>query len=316
MKRCIFIICLLLIGSTFVACGNERGNGVKLSAPFFDSTDDQGNHVVLKEKPKRIVSTSLGIDEVLIELTDESQIAALSWYAHDELMTCIAPRAKKYKHLQRNIEAIMSCHPDLVIVTNDSTQSPAFVQGLKDVGLTVFVSNNPEKIDDILNRIKCIGKLIGREDEAEALNKKLDEILKQVDEKVGKIPEDKKPVIIAFGYTGAFGKKGGLFDSMCERAGVKNGAAILGKVTGVPISKERVLLLNPDIIFLPTWEKEKNQASEFKESLLNDPAYQNVKAIREKRLLEISDKYRYSASQYAVFGVEVIARAVYPKLFK
>ena len=48
---------------------------------------------------------------------------------------------------------------------------------------------------------------------------------------------------------------------------------------------------------------------------MNDPAYKNVKAVQNRQLKFVSDKYRYVASQHIVDAVEKIARTIYPEFF-
>ena len=47
----------------------------------------------------------------------------------------------------------------------------------------------------------------------------------------------------------------------------------------------------------------------------NDPAYRNVKAVKNDQIKFVSDKYRYVASQHVVEAIEAIAKAIYPELF-
>ena len=50
-------------------------------------------------------------------------------------------------------------------------------------------------------------------------------------------------------------------------------------------------------------------------AVMNDPAYRDVKAVRNKQIKFVSDKYRYVASQHIVDAIENIAHAVYPEIF-
>ena len=66
-------------------------------------------------------------------------------------------------------------------------------------------------------------------------------------------PEDEKTVL-AFTFTGLMGKKGGLFDNMLGLAHIKNGLAEINlNGENQIINKEQVIAVNPDIIFVPTW---------------------------------------------------------------
>ena len=53
----------------------------------------------------------------------------------------------------------------------------------------------------------------------------------------------------------------------------------------------------------------------FARELMEDPAYRNVKAVKNRKMVYVSDRYRYVASHHIVDAVENIAYAVYPELF-
>lgn len=315
MRRSLILFIFLMIVLLFTACKSSKDGDKSAEKIFFEGRDDSGTLIVLKNKPERIVSTSLGIDEILLEIADSEQIAALTWSSHDEKMSCSAAKAKKYKRLQRSVEGVAACKPDLVIASGNSGTSVEYIQSLRDLGMTVYITNLPRTEEDVKNRIISLGKAIGQKKRAEKLLKDINECLARVDEKVKNISEDKQAVIIAYGYEGPMGYPGGMFDNMCKRAKIRNGAAILDKPRFGTVPKERVIALNPDFIFLPIWETEANQAARFEKALLEDPALQTLKAIKERKLLKIPDAYRYSCSQYAIFGIEVMAKAVYPELF-
>lgn len=121
--------------------------------------------------------------------------------------------------------------------------------------------------------------------------------------------------------TSAMGRRGDLLDSMLTMAHVINGAAIVADENksehGMPaISKEQVVRINPDIFMLPTWNyNNKQDVQGYAYAVMNDPAYRDVKAVRNKQIKFVSDKYRYVASQHIVDAIENIAHAVYPEIF-
>ena len=112
-----------------------------------------------------------------------------------------------------------------------------------------------------------------------------------------------------------------MLDSMLMMAHVINCAAIVADENksehGMPaISKEQVVRINPDIFMLPTWNyNNKQDVQSYAYAVMNDPAYRDVKAVRNKQIKFVSDKYRYVASQHIVDAIENIAHAVYPEIF-
>ena len=67
----------------------------------------------------------------------------------------------------------------------------------------------------------------------------------------------------------------------------------------------------------PTWNYDNRQDIEgYLSRVQNDPAYKDVKAIKNNQIKFVSDKYRYVASHHIVDAVENFAKTVYPKYFR
>lgn len=97
---------------------------------------------------------------------------------------------------------------------------------------------------------------------------------------------------------GVFGSAEGLFHDICISVGVTNGAALAGLVRGEHLSKEKQLkLIQIYLCFLITVPHRK-EIQNFRKEVLDDPALQSIKAIKNKNIIIIKDRYRYAASQY------------------
>ena len=134
--------------------------------------------------------------------------------------------------------------------------------------------------------------------------------------KVQNIPQAQKKTVVLISHMASYGGKGSLFDNMCRDAGVINGAAAVGLGKNDALTKEAIVAANPDVILVPTWTKGKLDVDQVRQELLHDPALQSVKAIREKKLVQVSDAYLYCASQDITKGIRGIAAAAYPERFE
>ena len=82
------------------------------------------------------------------------------------------------------------------------------------------------------------------------------------------------------------------------------------------LSKERIIEIDPDVFLLPTWNFDSNNdVQKYAQQVAADPAFKNIKAIKNNRLEFVSDRYRYVASQHVTDSIEAVAKAVYPELF-
>ena len=310
--------CALFLAAVLLLLFAGCGNGARVESDgdvFYRGTDDDGAEIVLRERPHHIVSLGLSTDEILLSLASPEQIAALTSYADDPGLCSMteAAQAVSVKIKDKSPESVLALDPDLVLVTDGVPKELA--DSLRDLGISVFVFHTPKRIDGIFAHIETIGQMIGQEENAAALIAEKRALLAEVEGRVGDIPEEKRPIVVAFAFSGVFGRKDGLFDDMCRHASLRNGAAMVGLTAETSVSMEQVVALNPDVFLLPTWSAEGKTTEEFRDKLRRDPLFLHVKAVQENHLYVVPDYYRYSASQNAVNGVYELARAVYPERF-
>jgi iron complex transport system substrate-binding protein len=310
-------ICLLLVCLMTAGCGLRGAEEGGPETAFFDGVDDQGSRVVLKKRPERIVSLSVGLDEIIMALAAPEHIQALSWYTQDKEMSPLAAEAAQYPHIHgQDPESVVAYQPDLVLIYGSENTPTEYVQALRSLGLTVFVSDSPHALAAVFPRIEKIGRLLGAAEQADALTVDMRARLAKIENKVRDIPPEKRAVVMAFGNSGqVFGRQNDLFDDMCTHAGLRNGAAMAGLTVSSPISKEQIIAVDPDVFLLPTWGKPGQEAAAASQQIITDPAFRGVKAVQNQRFVYVSDAYRYSTSQYAVIAVEKLAQAVYPERF-
>ena len=109
------------------------------------------------------------------------------------------------------------------------------------------------------------------------------------------------------GYTGT----DSLFDDMCKYMSIYNAPNLLGLPPRTPFGDERVLAMDPDYIFIPSYKgMDKNLASRY----LDNPAFQNMPAIRENRVKALPAAYLYTMNQHIGEAMLAIMHTVYPQL--
>lgn len=311
-KQMLSLLAALLL---CVGCAPDVRQGS--SGYHYETVDVSGYTVRINGKPQRIVSLNLGTDEILIDLVSPERVAALSHLAEDAGLSSIANRGYKYpvKLRDRNAEAIVALRPDLVLMADSIPEEVR--TSLREMGITVHVSHSPQSLQEVEQRIEQIAKLVGEEEQGREIVENMQGKLDGVKAKVDQIPAQERKSILAFSFSGVFGRADGMFHDLCVHAGVVNGAAKAGLQKNRPLSKEQIVLINPDVFLLPTWSSDNKDDSEaFREEVRGDPAYQTVTAVKNNRLVFVSDRYRYCVSQYAADSVEQIAKAAYPALFQ
>lgn len=283
----------------------------------YSAKDDTGRTLVFKTKPRRIVSVTYGTDEILKTLAGPERIAAYSRHAGDPEISFLSEEDVKRvgKKVENNSEAIFALHPDLVVISTSTGADE--LRTLESMGLTVYVAMSPKNYQEMQQKVRNLGLAVGEPQKTEALLNRMDERMQALEKRLQNITGDKRRTAVAFSMTGPMGRKGELFDSIMNLAHVINGAATVHPL-GIKgqISKEQVVQVNPDLFILPTWNYDKHSDPvKFATELREDPAYRNVKAVKNNKLVYVSDRYRYVASHHIVDAVENIAYAVYPELF-
>lgn len=310
------IILLVILVLAFI-CSGCMGHGSSTKEKvLYTKTDATGTRLDFLEKPKKIVSLGIGSDEVLIDLVDANKIAALTYLVDDEGISSVSKEAKTIKgRVQReNLESILSFSPDLVIVPDWGGID--FVPQLRASGIKVYVHKTPNSIEEIQATIMELADLVGEKENGQHIIDEMNTRLNIVWEKVSKLKDNEKRKIVALSFMGPMGIKGSSFDDMCRRANLINGVRDLNIPKNATFSEEEMLLLNPDIILVPSWDYSGTKdTGEFKRKIMTNPAYQGISAIRRHSVVQVHDKYLYSTSQYAVNGIEELAEVSYPELY-
>jgi len=158
--------------------------------------------------------------------------------------------------------------------------------------------------------------VVGEDEKGNELVSQMDSKLKEIEDKINTLkPEQKLTALGCDSFLYAYGKNT-TFDDIVTKAGIINAASVAGIEGWKQISKEKIIELNPDVIFLPAWSYEGFDAKSFADEFKKDKSLQGVKAIKNNKVFMISEAHMTTNSQYIVLGVEDAAKAVYPDLFK
>lgn len=83
----------------------------------------------------------------------------------------------------------MALHPDLILIPD--FVKPEVIQSLRDMNLQVYVYKTPKSMDDVRQCIRFLGEAVGEKERGEMMVTAMDEHLKKVQDKIGKIPKEK-----------------------------------------------------------------------------------------------------------------------------
>jgi iron complex transport system substrate-binding protein len=281
--------------------------------------DDSGASLTLAARPRRIVSLTLFSDEVLLQLLGPDRLLGVTTFSTDPAVSNVAAQAAEVPHrLTMNVELLVSLAPDLVIVA--SWTDPDSVRQLRDAGIPVYLVSSPVTFDEIRSKVVALALLVGEGERGRALVAAMDRELADVAARVAKIPASRRLSVIDWTPWGAAQGRGSSWDEIVRAAGLTNAAdSVASDRWGqVPLSKERLLELDPDVLVLPGWVSgdPKGGADAFYRATVRDPALEGLRAVRTGRVYEMPERLRTTTSQYIADAVRWLAETAYPERFR
>lgn len=298
MKIIFLVVCLL----SFSCQKNNSENdaleyGVsRVEYPLSIKTKD--NNLVIEKAPKKVISLSLNIDEILVEISDKNQILALSYLATNKMLSNVHDRIdSNTKMVSTDPELILSLNPDLVFISYFANEDVKNI--LRNSNIQVYSVPNIVNINSLKETIYEVGTILDKRVEAVSLIKKIDERLKNIKEKAS-LQKDKKRVLYLSlsGYT--LGKNTS-FDEITKYVNAINVASELGINGFSEMPLESLLKTDIDFIVLSEYEMSKDEIVDY---LYSKPLYRQVHAIGNGNIIVMTNKDLVSTSQYFINAIE------------
>lgn len=315
-----YILCITLL-LTLVTCGCRPSyTDVPQQAAIQKYTvcDTRGKEITFYEKPKRIASSFVYADEIILDLVDHQKIVGLSKWVHDPGLSMSCEQAADVKGtVENNLESVIALKPDLFFVAD--TTKKEYIDSLEDVGIKVYVFKYISRLEEIPELVRNLGNAVGEPQKAELLLQKMEDKIKAVAAKTAALtPEERKSGLLFLRF-GAIGGEGCIYNDIMTAAGIEDcywqARPEQKKYDGTSriLSKEEVLKTDPEILIIGSW----SQGGAYKDStkqleeLYSDPAYTGITAVKKKQALIIPQSYVNCLSHHAVESIEKLHTAVY-----
>jgi len=258
--------------------------------------------------PQRIVSLTLGTDEILLDLVDPSRIAALSTFADDPELSNVAGKAKAVeKRVIAGAEQVIAARPDLIFAASYSR--PEFFTAMDSVGLPVFRFEMFDTINQILANVECVGEAVDEGNKARALADKARERIAAV---ATAVAGKECPSVLSMSYGFVAGANTTVHE-LIETAGGRN-FAVEKEIEGhEEISSEVLLTWYPDLLLLISQSDQGSLSVDYPDSL--SPALFEMRPVKEGRIIWTSGRRLSPVSHYIADGVEELARLLHPECF-
>ena len=272
--------------------------------------DDSGTSVTLASQPKRIVCLVPSATETLFALgVGEKVVAVTKWDNYPKDVQ------KKMEYifedsLNPNVEQIVKLNPDLIILGlmgKDDNKSNDAIRNLKIPVVVV----NPQSLEATYQSIGTLGKLTNTQEQANKIVSGMKEKEQVIAKKVATIKDsDRLKVWTEVSETLYTPGEGTFLDELVTKAG---GLNIARDVKGWGMyNSEQVITKNPQVIFETYGYYQKDAVA----NILARKGWQNVDAVKNKRVLELDNDLITRTGPRIVDGLEAITKALYPNLLK
>ncbi|MDE2837192.1 MAG: ABC transporter substrate-binding protein [Chloroflexota bacterium] len=268
--------------------------------------------VSIPAKPERIITASVGHDEVALALVPGDRLVAVGGATKDGTFSNVAPLVEDKPVITSDPETIIAQSPD-VIVTSPFFP-PDAIEALTRVGIPVVqtaLEHDPEaRIDSIL----FMGYIFGEEERALEF---AEEVRQRYDSLVAvTAAQEPKPRVLALTQysdqiwvAGGNSSEGGVITA----AGGINAAEEAGVEGNQTTSLEGVIAMDPEVIIIP--QPAAFGADEFRQSLLANEALAETPAVKNGAVHVVESKHFTTLSHWNTRGAEDLARLLWPDAF-
>ena len=188
--------------------------------------DSSGEQLVIDKKPVRIVSQTLGSDELLFGVYAGGRLVGASSAGLDERYSNVAQQVRlRSLPLVESVEQAVALYPDIVFV--GSYSSAEQVDLLRATGMGVFRLSNFDRIEGIMCNIRAVGYAVGEDRCARNL---VAEMKQRIDAISRLISTRRMPRVMVYGTAGYSEGTNTLIDEVFNVVCARNVAAEHGIV--------------------------------------------------------------------------------------
>ena len=268
-------------------------------------------NIVINQEPQRILTVSLGHDEMLFGFVELDKIVATTSFSQDPGGN-IFEFSNGLPVITADPEVIIAQDPDIVFA--DPYANPNLLDALSDLNIPVIQTTLHNDVEGRRSDILLMGYGLGELESAKNLINKLDERIKFINSYTETKDVNEKPKILSLTYYDAYwtGGLGSTEGSIIDLAGGINIAAESGVQSNDMITKESLISMNPDVIIIPQ-SKEWGGESFFND-LISDNTLKEIQAIKNDKVYLVDPRYFTTLSHWNLRGTEELMKIVWDDL--
>ena len=279
--------------------------GMLSSKGIYKMVDGTSETVILDHKAERIVAVGPNAADLASELAGDSVVASTA-----------APYQSSNGVKQRvalDVKAIAALKPDIVIVEDDDGATD-LVRPLREAGVKVALLRAPKTVKEVEDQTRNVGQLLGRADKAESLITTMMNYIRDTESLRFARRDNPKKTVAVYNENGLYGAPDTMIQDMLKYVNVDNAATKAGVKWSYMGKKDDLIKADPDVIIVPTDVKAPGfNRDSVLNSYYNDPALKNIKAIKNKKVVIISNEAMMAKTYHIGRGIYNMAQFVYER---
>lgn len=305
-------LAVLLFSFLLVGCSAEETTTVEKQEEVVDEvkeytvTDDAGNEVAFEEVPETIVSLQPSNTEILFALGVGDKIVGATEY--DTYPAEALEIERVSDSVAFNAERITELNPDVVIAYTIGQEEA--LQLLEEAGLKVFVIESATSFEDVYGDIKQLATVMGVEEKGQEIITSIQTTIQEVQEKVETAAVLKKVYYEISPSPDIYTTGSKTFQQeILAAASVDN--VFSDKEGWISVSEEDVIAKNPEIILTTS-----NYIEDATGEIKSRAGWDKIPAVQNDSVFLVDGDVISRPGPRIGEAVELVAKTVYPELFK
>ncbi len=292
--------------------------------------DMAGRQVAIPEKVQRIVALSSTL-RFVVYLKETDKVVGMESAEKKEIYNASRPYLSALRQKAEKIpiigeggagrlpdfEKLISAAPQVIFTTGIDPSHSDIIQQKTNIPVVVlnYGGIGLLETDAVSDSLILMGKILKAEKRAREIKEFINKALKDLQKRTAKAPRNKKPSVYigAVSYRGSHGitSTHGFYPPL-QWIGALNMANTIGKHGSAFIDREKLLVWNPDIIFLDT-----GGLSLVNDDYKKDPAfYHKLKAVKNSSVYSTLQYNNYFTNiEIALANAYFAGKILYPDKF-
>jgi iron complex transport system substrate-binding protein len=258
--------------------------------------------------PVRIVALGIPADELALALVAPERIVALDRFADDPDASNVVEQARAVAgRVAVDLEQVLAREPDLVLVP--AWAGAELELGLHRFGIATVRVGNATSVEGVRENVRRVAEALDAGAEGRALLATMDAALERARAR-GRGGD--RPTVVLHAGSGYSPGAHTLFAELVEAAGGRTLLAELGDEGLAPLSIEREMSLDPDVVIVDAYRADaRTRELAGLTSFGDDRRFAHLRAVRSERVVPIAARFLLTTTHHVAETVTQLANALH-----